>query len=167
MSWIQALDKLLSKDDSAGETKMCCPRCSVKLREVGMGATSKVLLDVCPKCHGLWLDKGELDQLDKSIWANVEDHPFHLAESDHKQAVCPKCEIDLKPVSPADFSDVIVDRCPTCDGFWLDNGELDRMQDVATAIDSKASAPSGDQKPAGWSALRWKIYLLKKNETEL
>ncbi|MDA7504186.1 zf-TFIIB domain-containing protein, partial [bacterium] len=89
-------------------------------------------------------------------------HPFHLTESDHKQADCPKCESILDPVSPADFCDVIVDRCPTCEGFWLDHGELERIHDVATAIDLKASVPSDDQKPAGWSALRWKIYLLKK-----
>ncbi len=163
MSWIQTLNKLLSDNESAGVTKMHCPRCSVKLHEVGMGATSKVKLDVCPRCHGLWLDKGELDRMDESIWANVEEHPFHVSEDDHKQTSCPKCTIDLNPVSPADFGDVIVDRCPTCEGFWLDHGELDRMRDVATAIDSGTSAPSGDQKPAGWSDLRWRIYLLKWN----
>ncbi|NPV74146.1 MAG: hypothetical protein HPY89_10280 [Pelotomaculum sp.] len=37
-----------------------CPVCSVPLDEI---PKSGVLIDVCPKCKGVWLDRGELNRL--------------------------------------------------------------------------------------------------------
>lgn len=40
---------------------MKCPVCSdVRMREV---EKDSVLIDVCPDCKGVWLDRGELDKL--------------------------------------------------------------------------------------------------------
>ena len=41
-----------------------CPRCETatlaqKLYSLGSG----VILDTCPQCHGLWLDRGELEKI--------------------------------------------------------------------------------------------------------
>lgn len=39
---------------------MRCPRCEVEMRKVTrMGVT----IDVCDRCGGMWLDKGEMDSL--------------------------------------------------------------------------------------------------------
>ncbi|HIK96366.1 MAG TPA: hypothetical protein EYG03_30865 [Planctomycetes bacterium] len=110
---------------------MLCPACHVDLRQTDLGEYGFIVLDVCPTCKGAWFDKGELDRLDDSIWVNVEEHAFHDAQGDHKSASCPKCEVPLKPLSPTDAQELIVDRCPSCDGYWLDNGELERMGGVA------------------------------------
>lgn len=37
---------------------------------------------------------------------------------------CPKCGDALEEVS---FQEVLVDRCPSCQGIWLDPGELERL----------------------------------------
>ncbi len=140
-----------------------CPVCKTGLKEITAGRANSCLIDACPRCNGLWVDKGELDRLDESPWANVEDHPFHRAEGDHPTANCPRCKDGLTPVSAADYSDVIVDRCEHCGGFWLDANELDSMKEVAAAIDEDRSTPETDVKPAGWSDLRWRCYLLKKS----
>ena len=39
---------------------MNCPRCANPLREQ---ERSDILIDVCPKCRGVWLDRGELDKI--------------------------------------------------------------------------------------------------------
>jgi hypothetical protein len=39
---------------------MHCPKCGQVLKEVEY---SGVPIDICPHCQGMWLDKGELDQL--------------------------------------------------------------------------------------------------------
>jgi len=39
---------------------MRCPLCDVKMKEVERRG---VMIDVCPDCKGIWLDKGELDRL--------------------------------------------------------------------------------------------------------
>jgi Zn-finger nucleic acid-binding protein len=44
---------------------MKCPVCSdVRMREVEKDG---VLIDVCPDCKGVWLDRGELDKLRTGI----------------------------------------------------------------------------------------------------
>lgn len=39
---------------------MQCPVCDDKMKEV---ERSGVMLDICPGCKGIWLDRGELDKL--------------------------------------------------------------------------------------------------------
>jgi Zn-finger nucleic acid-binding protein len=47
---------------------MNCPKCGNVMRErereIGAGSTRKIIIiDVCPNCGGIWLDKGELEKL--------------------------------------------------------------------------------------------------------
>ena len=37
---------------------------------------------------------------------------------------CPFCKTPMEKIKKAD---VIVDRCPNCQGVWLDKGELDKI----------------------------------------
>lgn len=37
---------------------------------------------------------------------------------------CPKCGMELKEVV---FKGVRIDRCTSCNGVWLDNGELEQL----------------------------------------
>jgi Zn-finger nucleic acid-binding protein len=39
---------------------MRCPSCGSRLVEV---ERSEVLIDACPECRGVWLDRGELDKI--------------------------------------------------------------------------------------------------------
>jgi Zn-finger nucleic acid-binding protein len=55
--------KLLIEDDSVKEKKYPCPICNKKMEKVFVGEEKKILIDKCRKNHGLWLDKGELEQV--------------------------------------------------------------------------------------------------------
>jgi uncharacterized protein len=39
---------------------MHCPKCGQVLKEV---EAYGIRIDLCPRCEGLWLDRGELDQI--------------------------------------------------------------------------------------------------------
>lgn len=39
---------------------MRCPACAGRLVEI---ERAEVLIDACPQCRGVWLDRGELDRL--------------------------------------------------------------------------------------------------------
>jgi len=41
-------------------TPLDCPVCRAPFREV---LTDGVLIDVCSRCSGVWLDRGELEEL--------------------------------------------------------------------------------------------------------
>ena len=54
---------------------MLCPVCKVDLL---LSEKQGIEIDYCPKCRGIWLDRGELDKIvEKS--ANLEDN-FRLKE---------------------------------------------------------------------------------------
>ena len=44
---------------------------------------------------------------------------------------CPKCGMQLEEIA---FADVRIDKCSSCEGLWLDKGELDliRQKDAAS-----------------------------------
>jgi hypothetical protein len=48
--------------DSTKETEMECPRCNGTLKETDFEG---VTIDVCDSCQGVWLDAGELAQLNE------------------------------------------------------------------------------------------------------
>jgi uncharacterized protein len=55
---------------------MRCPNCSSRLVEV---ERSEILIDACPECRGIWLDRGELDKMlvrERSMSAGDPDEDF-------------------------------------------------------------------------------------------
>lgn len=54
------------------EDKMNCPICdNVRMKEVQKG---DVLIDICPSCKGVWLDRGELEKISTGL---KEDQQFY------------------------------------------------------------------------------------------
>ena len=45
---------------------------------------------------------------------------------------CPRCSSELKLVR---YKDIEVDRCPTCEGLWLDHAELDQLENTVVDDD--------------------------------
>lgn len=51
---------------------MMCPVCSV---ELVMSERQSVEIDYCPKCRGVWLDRGELDKIIEKATAAQPTQP--------------------------------------------------------------------------------------------
>ncbi len=41
-----------------------CPKCGGEMESREYARCSQVMIDVCPVCHGVWLDRGELEALE-------------------------------------------------------------------------------------------------------
>ncbi|MBN1698286.1 MAG: zf-TFIIB domain-containing protein [Spirochaetales bacterium] len=103
-----------------------CP--SEKMEKVQCEKT--ITIDRCPRCGGIWLDKGELIDL-----FTVSDFYIkHLDTSEQKTVEmkegnrqCPRCRIALQHMKNNKAPEVNIDRCPTCKGVWLDRGELTKL----------------------------------------
>ena len=102
-----------------------CPRCSDVLDRV---TASGIEVDVCSSCAGVWLDKGELGAL--KISASVFEM-LRLKPKGRRRAPpsspavtlsCPACPGTL---SAFPLKDLAIDICDSCQGLWLDKGELD------------------------------------------
>ena len=53
----------LKQVDEPGQKKRKCPICSARLVPVESAWDRSVVLDSCPKRHGIWFDRGELTQV--------------------------------------------------------------------------------------------------------
>jgi Zn-finger nucleic acid-binding protein len=42
-----------------------CPKCSATMERRRYGLGSQTVIDACPQGHGLWLDRGELEELEQ------------------------------------------------------------------------------------------------------
>ncbi len=52
---------------------MKCPVCDVDLN---MSERNGVEIDYCPKCRGVWLDRGELDKIIERSSAEYDERPY-------------------------------------------------------------------------------------------
>ena len=96
-------------------------------------------VDICPNCHGVYFDRGELRDLLELVndFVDVQlDEPeienIPATERDF-QPDCPGCGQTLEPHQ---VSQVWIDRCPDCQGIWLDQGELSALRATQLLIRS-------------------------------
>jgi Zn-finger nucleic acid-binding protein len=86
----------------------------------------QIAYDVCEACGSLWLDCGELDKLALQVDGSIEycstDKIKGVSQSPKN---CPRCEDTALDKVSFIGSDITLDRCGNCKGFWLDGGELD------------------------------------------
>lgn len=112
---------------------MKCPRDNHNLeREVFCG----VEIDSCGKCNGTWLDKGEMGKvigMVKDLMGGEEISMERLPDREPgREFKCPRCENrDLEPFHFSYQKKIIIDKCPACEGIWLDGGELRQAVSVA------------------------------------
>jgi len=120
------------------EKKVDCPRCFVTMKQKEKEIFGpNVIIDICPKCKGTWLDGDELRRLLGN--KKVSDYlTKQIGTKAHSKLVCPRCG-GLMDLEYAD--DVEVDVCLDCRGVFLDAGEmkdLKKKKDFEGDEDDKA-----------------------------
>ena len=119
---------------------IACPNCQTEMKQDVAG---DITTEVCPKCGGVFLDKGELNILATGIKGDIElcsiDNDFH--EDRFQQRSCPKCETQqMSKVNLLRLSDLIFDYCWKCEGFFLDMGEIQAMNRELKSLTPNKSA---------------------------
>jgi Zn-finger nucleic acid-binding protein len=105
-----------------------CPACFNELTKKQVG---NVEVDVCQGgCGGIWFDAFELQRVDEA----EERAGEHLLEIERDESIvvdssrkrqCPRCEgVKLMRHFFSARRRIEVDQCPSCNGYWLDAGEL-------------------------------------------
>jgi Zn-finger nucleic acid-binding protein len=92
--------------------------------------------DVCEKCGGLWFDRGELDKMAFQITGSIEfcsNEETPIAQRPCR--ICPRCDgFELSRVRFLGETDIVLDHCRNCGGFWLDGGELNLIDQELVKI---------------------------------
>lgn len=116
---------------------MKCPVDGEELQETVW--ESDYAVDVCPRCGGLWLDRGELEAIEESRERDYTDELLRMPDlgyaayalalqKQNRQLACPNCGARLETREYARCSQVMIDACPKCHGVWLDRGELEALE---------------------------------------
>lgn len=114
---------------------MICPSDNAEMHQVIIKSHygQPIFLEQCGVCGGIWFDESELyrakqgeakkiEQLDsETLWAQtLIQNEIHL---------CPKDQTKLFRFTDNNFPmEVFVERCPECNGFWLNRGEFTKYQ---------------------------------------
>jgi membrane associated rhomboid family serine protease/Zn-finger nucleic acid-binding protein len=107
---------------------MNCPSYSNKLRRIK--AKSEVL-DICPRCKGIWFDSGELVDFVKELVKSenvlpektrlFERRQVHVSdEVVENNKSCPRCNLVMQTFNYCYDSNVFLEKCPDCHGIWAD-----------------------------------------------
>lgn len=115
---------------------MQCPKCQVVMKVLSYEG---VAIEKCPACHGEWLDDGELHSVvvkrDKTFSPAVKKELLAKIKANKGKPTeitrtlkCPRCGGSTAPNNYATDSGIIIDRCTSCHGVWVDQGELEMIQ---------------------------------------
>ena len=124
---------------------MKCSNCSADLEPTNIGQNTKLVVDQCPSCGSIWLEKSKISRLDESIWVSRPEEAVKLPSSGatHGILMCPTCATSLEPICLVDVARLVVDRCPECAGLWLDIGEVSVLANAIRT--SRPVLPSGSK----------------------
>ena len=122
---------------------MKCPACLNELTQVQVGA---VAVDVCHGgCGGIWFDAFELQRVDEKheaageLLINIQRDPRLVVDHTRKRD-CPRCDgIKLSRHLFNPKSTVQVDHCPNCGGYWLDDGELEKIRQETRPVNKDSA----------------------------
>ena len=108
---------------------MNCPKCNSELFTFEIDGMK---LEQCNSCEGMWFDKEELRQVKDKADANLNWMDFEIWEHTDKFKLgkqkynCPNCN-DVMEVLDYDKTNVEIDYCKSCEGVWLDKGEIQKL----------------------------------------
>ena len=121
---------------------MECPRDHTELT---VESFKDIEVDRCPVCKGMWLDPGELDQLEDTVFDQDEIKGSTMYRSYQGELPCPKCQVPMHLFHYRAY-DLELDFCQEEHGVWLDGNEekrvLDLMKQRIKDLDRSAAAES-------------------------
>ena len=128
------------------ETRWPCPVCvGARMEKIHIRDNSGTLiLDACPRCGGLWFERGEVGQLSARKPSTLRAHVPTRADRVRPPCIgchapldrdaekcgacgernvlhCPSCDREM---DRREHAGLILDFCRECHGVWFDNAEL-------------------------------------------
>jgi Zn-finger nucleic acid-binding protein len=132
---------------------MICPNENIEMHLVKIESHygTPILLDQCEKCGGIWFDQSELYRARQGEAEKIELlDPEILATPSSIESTklfCPRDRTELIRFTDKYFPQgIIIERCPVCDGFWLNRGEFTKYQKARQELQHSKEITAADAK---------------------
>ncbi|MGI9233984.1 MAG: MFS transporter [Woeseiaceae bacterium] len=112
---------------------MRCPKCRADMEQVDHEGTE---IDRCTICKGMWFDAGEIELLsDKQAAAAIDTGDASVGKKSNAMDdyQCPRCSGAMVRVVDARQRHIWFETCSSCNGSFLDAGELRDLSTVNIA----------------------------------
>ena len=115
---------------------LACPRCAGGLAEERYEG---VEVHACSGCGGYWVPHSGLARIvdvrektftaeQKRAFAEIASKAHALVNRADSKIDCPVCGVQMKQNRYPLATEVLIDRCPSGHGVWLDEGEIEHIQ---------------------------------------
>ncbi|MEO8854458.1 MAG: zf-TFIIB domain-containing protein [Ginsengibacter sp.] len=111
---------------------MNCPKCDGELQDEKQG---NIIVKRCNKCLGIWLTYPELQEVEDTVWSDEELKGTLEFNPKPDTLKCPECGSQMVKFDYR-YTDLQLDTCPNLHGFWLDNGEEERVKEIMAKDES-------------------------------
>ncbi len=108
-----------------------CPKCKTATHRVHYEGAP---LRICGQCGGYWVGdlalKAIANRREMRFDNAVKEKFLQLAEQSNSTdpLLCLSCGKYMIKERFKDWDDIVIDRCMSCGGIWLDPGELEKIQ---------------------------------------
>jgi Zn-finger nucleic acid-binding protein len=107
---------------------MRCPQCGELMNRTDY---ARMEIQKCPSCRGTYVDEGVFHTIQRRREARVTGPDVPKMRPGEEQPVrCPRCNLEMLKIPYTEGSDITVDKCQSCQGYWFDVGELEAVQVV-------------------------------------
>jgi Zn-finger nucleic acid-binding protein len=132
---------------------MKCPNDNNEMHQVQITANYglPLFLNQCDICGGIWFDASGLYRAKQGEAEKIDLVDTYILTAstpvENKIHLCPIDGAQLSRFTDANFPrDIFVERCPSCNGFWLNRGEFTKFQHARQALLTQKEPTEEDKK---------------------
>jgi Zn-finger nucleic acid-binding protein len=114
---------------------MICPNDSTEMHQVKITSHygQPIILEQCEKCGGIWFNESELYRAKQGEAEKIElldtETLRNPTKIENSTLACPRDQAILFQFTDKYFpKDIILERCPVCNGIWLNRGIFTKYQ---------------------------------------
>jgi Zn-finger nucleic acid-binding protein len=125
-----------------------CPDCETNMVEETVDG---VTVNACPKCAGVWVHPEAITEiLEKDPIGLLELEDKNVSQMEqrvigHSVRNCPDDSMTLQEYHYCYDSPIIIQVCTECGGFWIEDGQLKKMQAWVDEANRPISKQEQDQ----------------------
>ncbi len=154
---------------------MLCPNDNAAMRQVKIASHygGPIFVDQCGKCGGIWFDESNLFRAKQGEAEKIEALNAEMLRTPsvigNSTLFCPRDQGAMQRFTDKYFpQDIVLVRCPSCHGIWLNRGTFTKYQQFRQKLMPKRKSPQEErlEKSIAPLVVAFKYECERSNEAE-